>query len=102
MSEEVSIVKVLMFNGKAKNLQTWWIWFQAYARVKQFSTTLKDSRDLPDSKEDIGTLDATVGGNKKVFTAGMRNVLAMAQNTMALGTKALLNKINTVCIDEWP
>eukprot|EP00957_Ditylum_brightwellii_P039232 2968370-Ditylum_brightwellii.AAC.1 len=65
MSEEVSTVKVPMFNGKAKSLQTWWIWFQTYARVKQFNTTPKDSRALPDSKEDIGTLDATVGGNKK-------------------------------------
>eukprot|EP00957_Ditylum_brightwellii_P037813 2860007-Ditylum_brightwellii.AAC.1 len=69
--------------------------FQAYARVKGFSTALKISSDLPATEEEIGTLDPTQPKAKKAIAAGKRNVLTMAHITMALGTETLINMVNT-------
>eukprot|EP00957_Ditylum_brightwellii_P206215 15347360-Ditylum_brightwellii.AAC.1 len=93
MSEEVATMKVPVFNGEEKNFQSWWIRFQAYARVKQFSTALAPHADLPDTEAEIATLDPTDDGQKRRINAGKRNILAMAHLTMALGTEALLNKV---------
>eukprot|EP00957_Ditylum_brightwellii_P095847 7302713-Ditylum_brightwellii.AAC.1 len=89
MSKEVSSVKVPIFNGEEK-IQSWWIQFQAYARVKQFSAALTVHSDLPTSEEEMSALDAT--SRKKQLAAGKKNMVAMAHLTMALGTEALLNK----------
>ena len=102
MSEEVATLKVPVFNGKEKNFQSWWIRFQAYARVKQFSTALTLHADLPTTEAEIGTLDPTNDDEKRQISAGKRNVLAMAHLTMALGTEALLNKVVSVSTTEWP
>eukprot|EP00957_Ditylum_brightwellii_P065979 5003523-Ditylum_brightwellii.AAC.1 len=89
MSEEATTIKIPVFDGKHENFQSWWIWFQAYARVKQFSTVLKRSNDLPDNEEEISNLSASTDATeKKKAAAGKRNVLAMAHITMALGTEA--------------
>ena len=42
-SEESTLVKVPVFNGDKKNFQSWWIKFQAYARVKGFHPVLTDA-----------------------------------------------------------
>eukprot|EP00957_Ditylum_brightwellii_P111139 8474263-Ditylum_brightwellii.AAC.1 len=65
--------------------------FQAYACVKSFSTALKMSSNLPDTEEDIVSLDSTQPAEKKMIAAGKRNVLVMAHLTMALGMETLLN-----------
>ena len=71
--------------------------------MKQFSTALKRSDDLPDNEEEISDLSASTDATeKKKAAAGKRNVLAMAHITMALGTEALLNKVQSVCDDDWP
>ena len=36
-NEESTLVRVPVFNGQEKNFQSWWLRFQAYARVKGFS-----------------------------------------------------------------
>ena len=65
MSEEATTIKIPVFDGKHENFQSWWIWFQAYARVKQFSTALKRSDDLPGSEEEISDLSASTDATEK-------------------------------------
>ena len=103
MSEEMnSALKVPVFNGEEKGFQSWMIRFMAYARVKGFSLALKDGADLPSNEEEIETLDPSNAAAKKQILAGKRNMLAMSHITMALGTESLLNKVSTVCDDDWP
>ena len=57
MANEDSVsVKVPVFNGDEKNFQSWWIKFQAYARVKGFNSVLKDAGITID-EDDIETLE---------------------------------------------
>eukprot|EP00957_Ditylum_brightwellii_P041749 3161392-Ditylum_brightwellii.AAC.1 len=103
MSEEISsLLKIPVFDGEEGHYQSWMIRFQAYARVKGFSTALKISSDLPATEEEIGMLDPTQPKEKKAIAAGKRNVLAMAHITMALGTETLINMVNTVSNKDWP
>jgi hypothetical protein len=103
MSDEVSsVLRIPVFDGEVENYHGWMMRFQAYARVKGFSSALKKNVDLPDTEEEIGSLDQTQPTQKKKITAGKKNVLAMAHITMALGTDTLLNMVNTVCDDNWP
>eukprot|EP00957_Ditylum_brightwellii_P206756 15349834-Ditylum_brightwellii.AAC.1 len=91
MSETVSsTIKIPVFDGEAKNFQNWCIRFQAYTQVKQFSTALKTSLDLPSSEEEMETLDVL---ETRKITTGKRNAVAMAHITMALGMESLLNKV---------
>eukprot|EP00957_Ditylum_brightwellii_P159634 12151651-Ditylum_brightwellii.AAC.2 len=39
---------------------------------------------------------------KKKTAAGKWNILAMAHITMTLGIEALLNKVKSMCDNEWP
>ena len=58
MSEEISgSLKIPVFDGEEEHYQSWMIRFQAYARVKGFSTALKISSDLQATEEEIGMLD---------------------------------------------
>ena len=103
MSDEVSsVLRIPVFDGEVENYHGWMMRFQAYARVKGFSSALKKNVDLPDTEEEIGSLDQTQPTQKKKITAGKKNVLAMAHITMALGTDTLLDMVNTVCDDNWP
>eukprot|EP00957_Ditylum_brightwellii_P017044 1285535-Ditylum_brightwellii.AAC.1 len=52
----------------------------------------QEHNDLPDSEDNMVTLDATSQMRKKQLAAGKRNIVAMTHITMVLGTKALLNK----------
>eukprot|EP00957_Ditylum_brightwellii_P137598 10490112-Ditylum_brightwellii.AAC.1 len=65
MSEEATTIKIPVFDGKNKHFQSWWIRFQAYACVKQFSTVLKRSNDLPGSEEEISDLSASTDATEK-------------------------------------
>ena len=55
-SEESTSVRVPVFNGDEKKFQSWWIKFEAYARVKGFHIVLKDS-GLTISETDMETLE---------------------------------------------
>ena len=112
MSEETVSVKVPVFNGEESKYQSWWIKFEAYARVKGFHSVLKNP-NLTIIEEDIETLDAkpAYGGRgsdartedeEKQLKIGKKNLLAMAHLTMAFGTEALLNKIAASCLNDWP
>ena len=102
MTEGISTINGPVFDGDEEKFQSWWIRYQAYNRVKRFSTALKINTDLTEDEVMIKTLDATNEDESKKIVAGKRNVLAMAHLTMALVTEALMKKVNTVCTDEWP
>jgi hypothetical protein len=102
MSDDVASLRVPVFDGETKNFQSWWIRFQAYARVKQFGSVLKEHEDLPSSEEEIAELDPANTEERKKIATGKRNMLAMAHLTMALGTESLLNKVSAVCDEQWP
>ena len=89
MSEEVSTLRIPIFNGEAKHFQSCCIQFQTYARVKQFNTALKVCSNLSDLEEEIATLSRAYDDEKRKITAGKRNVLAMSHLTMTLGTESL-------------
>ena len=105
-------VKTPIFNGDEKNFQSWWIKFQAYARVKGFHQVLTDS-GMTIEESEIENLEAkdkvgSGGGNartndeEKQLKMATKNLLAMAHLTMAFGSEALLNKIASACTNEWP
>ena len=105
-------VKVPIFNGDEKKFQSWWIKFQAYARVKGFHSVLKDS-GMTITEDEIETLElkpkhgssrtgARTADEEKQLKMGKKNLLAMAHLTMAFGSEGLLNKIASVSTSEWP
>ena len=104
--ESMTSVRVLVFDGNEKNFQSWWIKFQAYARVKDFHTVLKDAV-ITITKADVDTLDKkTKHGSSETgarsqnkennLKLGKNNSLAMAHITMAFGSEGLLNDIASV------
>ena len=106
-SEEITSVKVPIFNGEEKNFQSWWIKFQAYVRVKGFHAVLVNAGITID-EADIEILEvkpsALAGGTgarttdeERQLRLAKKNLLAMAHLTMAFGSEALLNKIASVC-----
>ena len=111
-SEESTSVKVPVFNGDEKNFQSWWIKFQAYARVKGFHQVLTDAGiaidendiEIYELKEKYGSSGSNVrtSDEEKQLRLAKKNLLAMAHLTMAFGTEALLNKIASACTSEWP
>ena len=111
-NEESTSLRVPVFNGEEKKFQSWWIKFQAYARVKGFHGVLSDS-GITIEEEDIETLEnkpshgsgttgARTADEEKQLKLGKKNLTAMAHLTMAFGTEALLNKISVVSSSDWP
>ena len=111
-SKESTSVRVPVFNGDEKNFQSWWIKFQAYARVKGFHQVLTDAgiaideSDIEDleSKEKHGSSGTNVRtrDEEKQLKLAKKKLLAMAHLTMAFGSEALLNKIASASTREWP
>ena len=103
-SEESTSVKVPVFNGDEKNFQSWWIKFQAYARVKGFHQVLTDAGiaideneiEIYELKEKYGSSGSNVrtSDEEKQLRLAKKNLLAMAHLTMAFGTEAPANKIS--------
>ena len=101
-----------MFNGDEKNFQSWWIKFQAYARVKGFHQVLTDARilineseiEILEAKEKYGLSGTNIRTmyEEKQLKLAKKKLLAMAHLTMAFGSEALLNKIASASTREWP
>ena len=110
MTEVTLTVRVPIFDGKDESFHWWWIKFQAYLRVKGFNSVLKDA-GITISESDVkvleerpkhgsGETDARTQEEEKQLRLGKTNMLAMAHLTMAFGTEALLNKINSACTTD--
>ena len=104
--ESMMSVRMPVFGGNQKDFQSWWIKFQAYARVKGFHMVLNDG-EITITEADIDLLDkkpkyesSEIGARsqdeEKQLQLGKRNLLSMAHLTMAFGSEGLLNKIASV------
>ena len=80
----------------------WWIRFQAFATVKNFSEALVSNTNLPASKAKADLLDPTDSSNKEARKATLRNNIAMAQLTIAFETQALLSLADSAKSTDWP
>ena len=88
-------VKLPTFSGKLEDFQIWWTCFMAYAVVYKFKEALKQGGedDLPTGKDD--TIDETMDAGKKQALAKKRNVVAMANYSMAFTMEALVQSYDT-------
>ena len=92
-SSAVELLKLPLFNGEHNTFQVWWMRFMTYAGMFGFIKALRKGgeTDMPESNETL--LDATTELGKKQEAAKKRNVIAMANLTMAFtseGTIALV------------
>ena len=95
-------LKLPLFDGEEKNFQIWWTRFRAYAGCHGFSSaigTVKNN-DLPD-REDEALKDSTAVGQKKIV-ARRKNMIAMANLTLAMTTKGTMTLIYESYSTEWP
>jgi hypothetical protein len=73
-----------------KDYQTWWVRFIAYANVWKFSAALVAGGETTMPSSDAAILDEATAVGKASIAAKQRNVLAMANLTMAFETEGLL------------
>ena len=94
MSED-SGMKVPVFEGTPKSYMMWWVRFQAYAVMKNFSRALKVDPSLPSN-------DTVAPETDKAKLAKKANEVAMASLTMAFKTEAMLNILFRAMTKDWP
>ena len=90
------------FSDETNEFELYWPKFEAYANLKGFADSIKESRDpnLP-SKEDV--LDATTDDLKKLQSKALvKNKLAVACFTMSFKTVALMNRISDAKTVDYP
>ena len=95
-------MKVPTFDGKKDKFQIWWTRFQAYASVKKFKEALEEQTDLPATKPDADSLDASDDTNANALRVIEKNKVAWAQLTLAFVTEVLIAMMNSTKDTAWP
>jgi hypothetical protein len=86
------------FDGESKNFQLWWTRFKAYAAVKKFDQAIKET-----AESSLPTVEATDGNTTADQHAALeRNILAIANLTMAFQTERLMNLMYKAESTDWP
>ena len=76
-------LKLPLFDGEEKNFQIWWTRFWAYAGCHGFTQAIGTMKNvnLPDHEDE--TLDETVAAEQLKILARRKNLVAMANLTLA-------------------
>ena len=76
-------LKLPLFDGEEKNFQIWWTRFRAYAGCHGFTQVIGTTKNvnLPDHEDE--TLDETVAAEQLKILARRKNLVAMANLTLA-------------------
>ena len=88
-------MKVPTFEGTSKTFTMWWVRFNAYAVMKNFSRALVEDPALPAS-------DSVAVADDEAKLAKKANEVAMASLTIAFKTEAMLNLVFKSMTKEWP
>ena len=95
-------VKLPVFSGDHKHLQTWWFRFLAFASVWKFKSAIGQTEepDLLESKAPALNTDANVAEKQKM--AKKRNAITFANLTAALDSPSLIGILMRAQTTEWP
>ena len=96
-------VKLPVFKGEQSKFQLWWIKFMSYANLHKFRQALTEDveADLPTKESDYETLTNS-DPDKKKKAAYYRNMMAMANLTMAFENEALMGMVYNAMTAEYP
>jgi hypothetical protein len=95
-------VRLPSFSGARKEFHTWWIRFVAYANMCKFLPALKNGGESSMPSSDSMVIDTTTDAGKMIAAAKERNMLAMANLTMAFKTDNLFGLIHKTMSNDWP
>ena len=95
-------LKLPLFDGEEKNFQIWWTRFRAYAGCHGFTQAIGTTKNvnLPDREDE--TLDETVAAEQLKILARRKNLVAMANLTLAMTTEGTMTLVYDAYSAEWP
>ena len=95
-------LKLPLFDGEEKNFQIWWTRFRAYAGCHGFSSAIgtEKNSELPDREDEV--LRETAAAGQRKIAARRKNLIAMANLTLAMTTEGTMTLIYEAYSDEWP
>ena len=90
--KDTKTVRVLIFNGKYKAFQTWWVQFRAYGKMSRFIKALEEipETDLLSIQNEVKNLTEIDDTTKKKKVAANHNDLAMASLTLTFKIDKLI------------
>ena len=92
-AESVRTIPLPTFDGEHKNFQLWWTRFKAYAAVKKFAQAIKRT-----AEPSLPIAEATDSTTTPAQHAALeRNMLAVANLTMAFQTESLMSLMYLSC-----
>jgi hypothetical protein len=91
VSSLTKLVQLPSFSGLQKDFQTWWIRFVAFTDVCKFQAARKNGGDTSMPSSDMVVIDLDTNVGEKIAAAKERNLVAMANLTMAFETESLFD-----------
>ena len=89
------------FDGTDEKYQLWWLRFKAFANVHRFGQALEIGGEMTMPTREDTVLDRKVASEKASIDARERNMVAMANLSMALTTDGDISLIYESYTTEW-